>query len=69
LNESPVLKSDISSVIKYFDIVVWQLYLKNLDALARELNVSRQAVIKINLRQALEQHRLARQTTIQTYQL
>jgi len=37
--------------------------LKELDELARELNVSRQAVIKIYLRQALDQHRLARQTT------
>ncbi len=37
--------------------------LKELDALARELNVSRQAVIKVFLRQALDQHRLARKTT------
>jgi hypothetical protein len=34
-----------------------------LDALAKELNVSRQAVIKVFLRQALDQHRLARQAT------
>ena len=32
-----------------------------LDALAKELNVSRQAVIKIYLRQALDQHLIARQ--------
>jgi metal-responsive CopG/Arc/MetJ family transcriptional regulator len=36
--------------------------LNELDALAKELNVSRQAVIKIYLRQALDQHRIARQT-------
>ena len=37
--------------------------LKELDALAKELNVSRQAVIKVYLRQALDQHIIARQTT------
>jgi hypothetical protein len=42
---------------------------KESDALSRELNISRRAVIKINLRQTLEQHRLAKQTTKQTYQL
>jgi len=36
--------------------------LKELDAVARELNISRQAVIKAYLRQALDQHYLARQT-------
>ena len=36
--------------------------LKELDALAKELNISRQAVIKTYLRQALDQHYLARQT-------
>ncbi len=36
--------------------------LKELDAVARELNISRQAVIKTYLRQALDQYYLARQT-------
>ena len=33
--------------------------LKELDALAKELNISRQAVIKTYLRQSLDQHYLA----------
>jgi len=37
--------------------------LKELDDLAKELNVSRQAVIKTYLRQALDQHRMARRVT------
>ena len=36
--------------------------LKELDAIAKELNISRQAVIKTYLRQALDQHYLAQQT-------
>ena len=35
--------------------------LKELDDMAKELNVSRQAVIKSYLRQALDQHYLAKQ--------
>lgn len=34
--------------------------LKELDAIAKEVNVSRQAVIKTYLRQSLNQHYLAR---------
>ena len=34
--------------------------LKELDTIARELNISRQAVIKTYLRQSLDQHYLAR---------
>jgi hypothetical protein len=37
--------------------------LKELDAIARELNTSRQAVIKTYLRQALDQHYMARQSS------
>ena len=37
--------------------------LKELDDLARELNISRQAVIKAYLRQSLDQHYLARKAT------
>ena len=36
--------------------------LKELDAVAKELNFSRQAVIKAYLRYALDQHYIARQT-------
>ena len=36
--------------------------LQELDNLAKELNVSRQAVIKTYLRQSLDQHYLARKT-------
>ncbi len=38
--------------------------IKELDAVARELNISRQAVIKAYLRQALDQHYLARQSPL-----
>ncbi|MBW1855845.1 MAG: ribbon-helix-helix protein, CopG family [Deltaproteobacteria bacterium] len=34
--------------------------LKELDAIARDLNISRQALIKTYLRQALDHHYLAR---------
>ena len=37
--------------------------LKELDDLARELNISRQAIIKAYLRQSLDQHYLARKGT------
>ena len=37
--------------------------LKQLDDLAKELNISRQAVIKSYLRQALDQHYIAKQTS------
>ena len=37
--------------------------LKELDAIARELNISRQAGIKTYLRQALDQHYMARQSS------
>ena len=56
---SPLNKDKIKRVNVDFNFEM----LKELDALARELNVSRQAVIKVFLRQALDQHRLSRQTT------
>ena len=37
--------------------------LKELDTLAKELNISRQALIKTYLRQSLDQHYLARKRT------
>ncbi len=55
----PLNKAKIQRVNVDFNLEM----LKELDALAKELNVSRQAVIKIYLRQALDQHRIARQTT------
>jgi len=41
-----------------------QEMLKELDVAARELNVSRQAVIKIFVRQALNQHYLAQKARV-----
>jgi len=38
--------------------------LKELDALAKELNISRQAVIKTYMRHSLDQHYLARKAAI-----
>ena len=38
--------------------------LKELDVLAKELNISRQAIIKTYLRQSLDQHYLARKAAI-----
>ena len=38
--------------------------LKELDALAKELNISRQAVIKTYLRQSLDQHYIARRRRV-----
>ncbi len=55
----PLSKGKIQRVNVDFNLEM----LKELDALAKELNVSRQAVIKIYLRHALDQHRIARQTT------
>ncbi len=55
----PLRKDKIQRVNVDFNLEM----LKELDALASELNVSRQAVIKVYLRQALDQHRLAGQTT------
>ncbi len=55
----PLNKAKIQRVNVDFNLEM----LKELDALAKELNVSRQAVIKIYLRQALDQHLIALQTT------
>ena len=38
--------------------------LQELDEFARELNISRQAVIKSSLRQILDQHHLAKKTRV-----
>ena len=46
--------------IKRVNVDFTAAMLQELDQLAAELNVSRQAVIKSYLRQALDQHRLAK---------
>lgn len=38
--------------------------LQELDEFAREMNISRQAVIKSSLRQVLDQHQLAKKTRV-----
>ena len=43
------------------DFPSWMI--DSLDKEARRLGITRQAVIKVYLRQALDQHRIARQTT------
>ena len=55
----PLEKAKIQRVNVDFNLDM----LEELDALAKELNVGRQAVIKVYLRQALDQHRIARQTS------
>jgi len=55
----PLEKAQIQRVNVDFNLDM----LEELDSLAIELNVSRQAVIKVYLRQALDQHLIARQTT------
>ena len=54
----PLEKAQIQRVNVDFNLDM----LEELDALAKELNVSRQAIIKVYLRQALDQHLIARQT-------
>jgi len=53
----PLNKAKIQRVNVDFNLEM----LEELDALAKELNISRQAVIKTYLRQALDQHYIARQ--------
>jgi len=55
----PLEKAKIQRVNVDFNLDM----LEELDALAKELNVSRQAVIKIYLRQAIDQHLIARRMT------
>lgn len=55
----PLSKNNIQRVNVDFNIDM----LKELDDLAKELNISRQAVIKTYLRQALDQHLIARRVT------
>ena len=55
-------KSEMRSPVKRVNVDFTLDMIKELDAVARELNISRQAVIKAYLRQALDQHYLARQS-------
>ena len=55
-------KGEMRPPIKRVNVDFTLDMLKELDAVAKELNISRQAVIKTYLRQALDQHYLARQT-------
>ena len=56
----PLEKSQIQRVNVDFNLDM----LTELDAIAKELNVSRQAIIKVYLRQALDQHLIARQNSL-----
>lgn len=53
-------KGEMRSPIQRVNVDFSLDMLKELDDLARELNISRQAVIKTYLRQSLDQHYLAR---------
>jgi len=56
-------KGEIKPPIQRVNVDFTLDMLKELDGIAKELNISRQAVIKSYLRQALNQHYLARQAT------
>ncbi len=55
-------KGEMRPPIKRVNVDFTLDMLEELDAIAKELNISRQAVIKTYLRQALDQHYIARQT-------
>ena len=55
-------KGEMRPAVKRVNVDFTLDMLKELDAVAKELNISRQAVIKTYLRQALNQHYLARQS-------
>lgn len=50
--------------IKRVNVDFTMSMLKELDIIAKELNISRQAVIKTYVRQSLNQHYLARRSTL-----
>ena len=56
-------KGDMRPSLKRVNVDFTLDMIKELDAVAKELNISRQAVIKAYLRQALDQHYLARQSS------
>ena len=53
-------KGEMKPPVKRVNVDFTLDMLKELDAVAKDLNISRQAVIKTYLRQALDQHYLAR---------
>ena len=53
-------KGEMKSAVHKIQVDISSEMLEELDAFATELNVSRQAVIKIYLRQCLDNHYLAR---------
>jgi len=53
-------KGEMKPAIQRVNVDLTLDMLKELDTIARELNISRQAVIKTYLRQCLDQHYLAR---------
>ena len=55
-------KGEMRPPVKRINVDFTLDMIKELDAVAREFNISRQAVIKAYLRQALDQHYLARQS-------
>ena len=55
-------KGEMRPPVKRVNVDFTLYMIKELDAVARKLNISRQAVIKAYLRQALDQHYLARQS-------
>ena len=55
-------KGEMKPPVKRVNVDFTLDMLKELDAIAKDLNISRQAVIKTYLRQALDQHYIARQT-------
>lgn len=54
-------KGEIKPAIQRVNVDFGIDMLKELDTLAKEMNISRQAVIKLYLRQSLDQHYLARE--------
>ena len=55
-------KGEMKPPVKRVNVDFTLDMLKELDAVAKDLNISRQAVIKTYLRQALDQHYLARKS-------
>jgi hypothetical protein len=55
-------KGEMKPPVKRVNVDFTLDMLEELDAIAKDLNISRQAVIKTYLRQALDQHYIARHT-------
>ena len=57
-------KGRMNPAIKRVNVDFSVAMIKELDTIAKELNISRQAVIKTYLRQSLDQHYLARKAAV-----